>query len=228
MALPWFRGLLSLIFQETCPLCDQTAATVFCPDCQQRVQACQRSHPPEPQKLLAWGTYREGLREAIAALKFKNNPQLARPLGHWLAAAWLAQAPPQLRPLVVPLPMHAAKRHERGFDHAELLARHFCHYAHLPLAARGLERNRATQAMFQLNAQERQRNIAGAFTLGPDFRRRLPKRPILLLDDIYTTGATVKAAAQVLRRAELTLAGVVVLAVPRRSPRSTVPRSPSR
>ncbi len=219
MAIAFFRGLLSLIFLEECPLCHQRATDEFCPNCQGKVQTCQKPLPPKPTKIVVWGEYRDELRGAIAALKFRNNPQLARPLGHWLGRHWLAQAPPKLRPIVVPLPMYAEKRAERGFDQAELLARHFCHYTHLPLAARGLERTRATEAMFKLNLQQRQQNIKGAFALGADFRRRLPKRPVLLLDDIYTTGATMKTAAQVLQHHGIDVVGAVALAAPRRSSR---------
>ncbi|TVQ52762.1 MAG: ComF family protein, partial [Spirulina sp. DLM2.Bin59] len=94
MAIAFFRGLLSLIFLAKCPLCYQTAADEFCPDCQGKVQACLRPLPPKPTKVVVWGEYRDELRGAIAALKFRNNPQLARPLGPWLGGPRLGRAPP--------------------------------------------------------------------------------------------------------------------------------------
>lgn len=68
--------------------------------------------------------------------------------------------------------------------------------------------------MFNLNLSQRQENLTDAFQLGKNFRRRLPSRPILLLDDIYTTGTTVKAAAHILQRQGIQVAGILAVATP--------------
>ncbi|HEY9615854.1 MAG TPA: ComF family protein, partial [Microcoleaceae cyanobacterium] len=153
------------------------------------------------------------LKRAIAALKYDNHPELARPLGHWLAQVWFTHATvakPKLT--VVPIPLHADKRQLRGFNQAELLAEHFCDLTGLPLSRDGLLRSRVTEAQFQLSASDRAQNLTEAFSLGPAWSKQPPTNPVLLLDDIYTTGATARSAAQTLRRHGIRVYGIAALA----------------
>jgi ComF family protein len=144
-------------------------------------------------------------------LKYENNPQLARPMGHWMAQAWLATNP-KPDAIILPIPMHSSKQQKRGFNQAELLAESFCDYTRLPLELAGLERSRETTAQFGLTAADRAQNLAGAFTLGKSFLKQRPTQSVLLLDDIYTTGATVKSAIVTLRQHGIRVQGVIVLA----------------
>ncbi|MDX2215382.1 MAG: ComF family protein [Oculatellaceae cyanobacterium bins.114] len=213
-----FKPLLGLFLQSFCPVCQRSTPLDLCLDCERQVQRCQHPDPgaswQTPSPVFAWGDYGGALKRAIATLKYENQPQLARPLGHWLANAWLASPLSQTPVTVVPIPMHAAKRQKRGFDQAELLAEAFCDKTGLLLRRQGLERVRATTAQFELSAEARQQNLLGAFQLGREFRHRSPHSPVLLLDDVYTTGATVNAAAQTLRRHQIRVYGVVAIAKP--------------
>ncbi|MGB0561807.1 MAG: ComF family protein [Spirulinaceae cyanobacterium] len=213
-----WQGFLNLIFKQTCALCRQVADEPLCPDCQARIKQHRRPLPRKPVEVLAWGTYQAELREAIAALKYRNNPQVAQLLGGWLGAAWRASPMVKSRPIVIPIPMNPEKRRDRGFDQAELLARSFSHYARLPYCARGLVRVKSTQPLYNLGPRERQQTLKDAFALGPAFRRRPPQRPVLLIDDIFTTGATAKTATTLLRQHNIQVQGMVVLAV---TPRKT-------
>jgi ComF family protein len=162
--------------------------------------------------IFAWGRYGGSLKQAIAALKYENQPQLADLLGLWMGNAW-NRAYPLLNPaIVVPIPMHTSKQRERGFNQAVLLARAFCQTTRLPLKVQGLERQRATAAQFKLSATERQQNLKEAFCLGRALLKQHSSQPILLLDDIYTTGATAQAAAATLRAHGFQVQGIVVLA----------------
>jgi ComF family protein len=189
--------------ESACPLCSRSTATALCLTCQQRVQQSALSTPEQswqpPLPLFAWGRYDSSLKRAIAALKYENQPQLAEPLGQWLAQSWLASslAPSRHSIWVVPIPMHPEKQAQRGFNQAELLAASFCCYTGLPLKPNALRRGRATTPQFGLSATARLDNLAGAFELDAT----LPTgATVLLLDDIYTTGATAQAAAQALRQ----------------------------
>lgn len=209
-------GLADLLLQAQCPLCQRSTANPFCPDCQRQIQQCQFSQPERTQQeylsTFAWGHYSGALRRTIAAFKYENKPHLSRPLGHWLADAWLSH-PDRSKPcVVIPIPMHPDKQRQRGFNQAVLLAEHFCEQTQLPLQKEGLERSRETVAQFQLSVSEREQNLADAFSLGTAFRKRPPTAPVLLLDDIYTTGATACSAAQTLRRHGIRVQGLIVLA----------------
>jgi ComF family protein len=166
--------------------------------------------------VFAWGVYGGKLKQAIAALKYENQPQLARPLGHWLAQAWLNSQFASTRLIVVPIPLHADKQKQRGYNQAALLAQSFCALTMLHLQPRGLERIRGTEAQFPLSASEREKNLAMAFGLGPGFRHHRPASSVLLLDDVCTTGATARSAVQTLRQFGIQVYGLVALATSQR------------
>ncbi len=209
------RTLTNLFLQPVCPLCDRPTPQTICPACWAQVSRCTKSSPsqPTPQALpvLAWGTYQGVLKRAIAALKYGQHPELATPLGLGLGQRWQQTPLTPRSPLVVPIPMHTEKQRERGYNQADLIAKAFCAQTGLKLVRQGLIRQRATAPQFGLGVQARQQNLTGAFTLGPALPPRSPQ-PVLLLDDIYTTGTTVQAAAQELRRGGVSVCGVVTVA----------------
>jgi ComF family protein len=207
---------ISIFLKSNCPLCQRPTGKVFCVDCTRQLQRCQLSDRQIPSTeeipVFAWGIYGGTLKRAIAALKYDKKPQIAQPLGFWLAEAWLNFPSASNQPIVTPIPLHASKLKDRGFNQAELLARSFCQVTGLKLRSQGLERARHTIRQFELSGKEREQNLAGAFQLGSDFLHRHPARPVLLLDDIYTTGATARSAAQTLRQAGIEVCGVVAIA----------------
>lgn len=218
------ENLLELFLSTPCPLCARPTPKHLCQDCESRLQQLQFLNPGElwqpPFPVFAWGKYGGALKRAIAALKYDNQPQLARPLGHWLGQAWLKAVPtldpPRLdrailhRPTVVPIPLHASRQRQRGYNQAALLATAFCEATRMSQAS-GLVRIRATEAQFSLNLEARSQNLTDAFAVSQAFQQRPPKT-VLLLDDIYTTGATVRSAAQVLQQRQILVLGVVVVA----------------
>jgi ComF family protein len=210
-----FKSFLNLFLQSNCPLCQRPTEAELCPYCQRQLLSCQLNHPCQLWEgeipAFAWGSYRGALKRAIAALKYDNRPQLAQPLGRWLGEAWLkskiAAKTPKLT--VVPIPLHATKLQKRGYNQAELLARSFCSFTGLRLQSQGLKRVRSTEAQFGLSIAQREQNLANAFKID-----RPPTSPVLLLDDIYTTGATARSAAQVLHQSGILVYGLVAIAVP--------------
>jgi predicted amidophosphoribosyltransferase len=113
---------------------------------------------------------------------------------------------------VVPIPLHPQKQKERGFNQAELIAKAFCQITQYPLQNQGLTRVRNTEAMFNLKPLERQANIQQAFSVGQGLNQQKAKFPILLVDDIYTTGTTAKECIKVLKSHQLTVLGIVAIA----------------
>jgi ComF family protein len=171
--------------------------------------------------VVAWGIYGGALKRSLAAFKYDNHPELARPLGQWLGQSWLSSTAAKPSSLVaVPIPLHPSKLKQRGFNQAELLAEIFCNWTNLPLARQGLERTVATTPQFGLSAKDRAENLEGAFDLGVDFRRQVPRKRVILIDDIYTTGATIRTAAEVLRRHQISVYGVAVVAIGQQRPKS--------
>lgn len=211
------KPLLNLFLKQNCPLCERSAEGVFCRDCLRRVQHCQVDNVSrfwqEPLPLFPWGIYGGALKQAIAALKYDKQRAVACPLGHGLGQAWLKEAIASPPLTVIPIPLHADKQAQRGFNQAALLADAFCQVSRLPMCPEGLVRVRATEAQFSLSGGARLKNLADAFQVSDGLLRRPPRGSVLLLDDIFTTGATVQAAAQCLRQHQITVFGVVAIAV---------------
>jgi ComF family protein len=140
----------------------------------------------------------DGARRLVHALKYDGLSALAAPMGALLAptlADW-AIAPD----LVAPVPLHPGRERRRGFNQAALLARALAERAGLPVEARLLRRTRATAAQVRSGGVEARRaNVANAFAVTDAGRAR--GRTVLLVDDVCTTGATLRACADALRAA---------------------------
>lgn len=222
------KPFLNIFLKPICPLCQRSADREFCQYCERQVWRCQFPSGgqifPGRVPVFVWGKYQDSLQRAIAAMKYHDNPQIGRALGYWLADGWLASPLATFdKVAVVPIPMHKKKLKERGFNQAEVLARSFCQLTGLRLRRNGLARVKQTQALFGLSREERLETVKDAFVVGKDFsfgmlrkRNLRPRASVLLVDDIYTTGATVNAAIEVLQKAGIKVVGVVAIATTRK------------
>lgn len=207
LARDWFNGLLP----PSCLLCgaDSTAGllcpacsadlpalpTAQCPQCAEQTTHCERcgaclKTPPHFDGTLAVFRYDFPVDRIIHALKYGH--QLA--VAHWLARQLGERLPVQGR-LIIPLPLHAERLRERGFNQSMEIARSLGQHLGLPVDHSSLWRNRATPPQADLPMKERQKNVRGAFECNAD----LSGKEILLIDDVMTTGATANEAARVLK-----------------------------
>lgn len=215
------KPFLNIFLKSNCPLCRRPGDRELCQYCERQIMYCQFPHGgqifPGKVPVFVWGKYNNSLKRAITTMKYNDNPQIGRPLGYWLADGWLASPVATLdKVVVVPIPMHKKKLKERGFNQAEVLARNFCEFTGLQLRRNGLERVKQTPALFGLSREERLKTVTDAFVVGKDFCNRRPRVSVLLIDDIYTTGATVNAAIRVLQKASIKVVGVVAIATTRK------------
>jgi ComF family protein len=158
------------------------------------------------------------MKAAIHALKYDRLHSAARGLGGMLAEAigqLAVEAPPEM--LVVPVPLHRSKLAERGFNQARSLAGHalktLCKTHpqwRLTLASSTLMRLRATKSQAGLTPRQRRLNVRGAFTVSAPVA--VAGKHILVIDDIFTTGATARAAAKTLMEAGAVSVCVATLA----------------
>ena len=169
-----------------------------CPRCQER--------PPPFTRAFAPFAHEGPIARAIHLFKYEDRPELAAPLAALAirhSGAFLERAPR----LVCALPLHARRFRERRYDQAELLVAELCKLTGRARLA-GLERWRQTRRQVGLHESEREENVRGAFRA----RRPLGPEPVLLVDDVLTTGATARAAAAALRDAGATEVQVLALA----------------
>jgi ComF family protein len=166
---------------------------------------------------VAYGSYDGALRDLIHLLKFDQVRPAAPVLGRMLAecVASLEPALPAGSIAVVPVPLHAKKRSQRGFNQAEVIAQSALKHlerdgerfqvrevgagGRFELCARVLVRRRETGSQIGLTRHQRRENLRGAFAVKD--ATRIANRTVLLVDDVYTTGATASECARVLQRA---------------------------
>lgn len=165
------------------------------------------------QAVYSYGFYEGALRKLVHLFKYQRISTLAEPLGQLLVAA-LPRG--ERFDLIVPLPLHWWRRYRRGFNQAALLAKPVSRATGWPVEQL-LRRVKNTGAQAGLTRSARRRNVAGAFRV-TDAERLRGKR-VLLIDDVFTTGATAAAATAALRRAGAARVAVLTLArVDRRQP----------
>ena len=182
-----------------------------------------RMAPPPFVRAVAFGPYQGRMKQAIHALKYDRLHPAARRLGNMLAqtiAQLAGEAPAEM--LVVPIPLHKSKYAQRGFNQARSLAAYALkslrrsHPAwRLALASKTLMRLRATESQAGLSPHERRANVRGAFFVSDP--AAVAAKHVLLIDDILTTGATVRAASSALARAGAASVWVATLARTRRA-----------
>ena len=184
-----------------------------------------RAVPPMFERAVAYAAYEDELRELVHLLKYERMGGLADLLGGYLAETILTLCEHAARELiVVAVPLFPSKERRRGYNQSVLLAD--AAISHLRALAPDwtlrrvdgvLMRRRDTRSQFELNPRSRRRNLEGAFAA--DASQITPGCEVLLIDDIYTTGATARECSRVLRRAG---AGKVWVATLARAQKPTV------
>lgn len=178
------RPSLVIAGPPRCPRCWKVASEI-CPDC---------SADPVIDGLRSAFLYDGPARQSVLALKYEGvsaaADELAGLMAHTLEG-WTGGGD-----VMVPVPLHRSRRRSRGFNQSALLARGYSRHVGLEVSEGLLKRARATQSQASgLNADERRANVEGAFLAADS----LDGRSVLLVDDVVTTGATIRACARALR-----------------------------
>ena len=158
----------------------------------------------------AFGVYDGDLMEAVHLFKYGRKTALVKPLSALVRRTFFHWWDRDEVDLIVPVPLHVKRLRERGFNQAYLLIRKWAKEAGIPFDGLTLQRHRYTEPQTALSRAKRKRNMRGAFSLR-DGGRVVGKR-ILLVDDVYTTGATVNECARVLTKAGAKSVDVLTLA----------------
>jgi ComF family protein len=214
--------VLAVVFPQACPAChrslDRPTRGPLCGDCWLRLPrhpqpacACGGSASPAGacgrcrRGLSAFaagaslGPFEGPLRTAIHELKYGGQRRVAARLAEAALQDETVRALVATAAVLVPVPLHPRRRRERGFNQSELLAREIGRRTGTPVAPAALVRRADTRPQTGLSAAARRANVKGAFAVRQ--RVRVAGRCVVLVDDVYTTGATARACARALREA---------------------------
>lgn len=172
----------------------------LCFGCAQREAAGQAAGYDKGHACTGYGACAQAV---IFSLKYGGRADIGDTLGEMLYDCMLSQYGPDelagMYDLVIPVPIHRDKLKRRGFNHAELIGRGFAERAGLCFDGGALVRTRGTVPMKGLSPEERRANIRGAFEIENSRLPQISDARILLIDDIFTTGATIDELSRLLK-----------------------------
>ena len=193
---PGCRDTLRFLRSPLCPRCGIPFATAGGTD--HPCGACITDPPPF---VAARGAlfFEGAARDLVHRYKYEQRTHLVHPLGLLTAKALTAFAAGSGAGLIVPVPLHARRLRQRGFNQALLLGEFLARSWRLPLNRHNLRRTRWTEPQINLSAAERSANVRGAFAVADP--GQLAGRRVILVDDVFTTGSTVAECSRTLLRA---------------------------
>ncbi|QFI67453.1 Competence protein F [Sinorhizobium alkalisoli] len=155
--------------------------------------------PPVFDRLRSVALHQGIARDLVHGLKYRDRTDLAPMMAEWMIRA--SDGAVAAADVIVPVPLHAFRLWRRKFNQAAELARVIAELAGRPYRPDALRRIKRTSRQVGLGLRVREDNVSGAFAVPEGVRLILAGKNIVLVDDVYTTGATVSAATRALKRA---------------------------
>ena len=213
-------ALVSLVFPPICPICNRIAPfSGICPGCEKKLTPVTGPHCAKCGKTVDEGekycidcrqgthVYDEGCAAyeydeymSTSMYRFKYNGK--REFANWYAGAMAKRLSAKIRgwdpQVIIPVPVHRSRLKKRGYNQAALIAKELSKHVKIPVRNDLASRVAATKVQKELGALSRQNNLKKAFNVTPNV---VKYETVLIVDDIYTTGATIDALAHVLKAA---------------------------
>ncbi len=214
LATRWLEAGLDLFIPLRCAGCGRLGQ-VWCHDCDQSLarlsgplcpicggsrkhgatcRACRQA--ALTLRARSYARYQGPLLSAVLNLKYRPNRRMAAVMAGWLAG--IVRGDENDYQLVVPVPLGPSRQRRRGYNQAALISKALAAELHLDHLKHGLERVRETDSQVGLNPNTRRKNVERAFQSASD---KVQDKAVILVDDVFTTGATLAACATALRQA---------------------------
>ena len=168
------------------------------------------ANPPPFDKLRSVLLYDELARKLVSRIKYSDRTDLLRWVVNWMNTAGVEVL--NEVDVIIPVPLHPSRLRIRRFNQAGELANRLAKLNQKEFLPELLIRKKATRQQVGLSERERARNVLGAFVVPQEMKITLKGKRVLLIDDVYTTGSTVKAASRALKRGGASHINVLVFA----------------
>lgn len=159
--------------------------------------------PPEFERARSAFVHTGVAKKLISRLKFGDRPDLSVFCARMMASAGRELFEPfegYGRPVLVPVPLHRHRQWHRRYNQSTQLARALAKLVGLDVDPLCVMRTKSTKPQIGLSAEQRAANVAGAFKTSPDMLERLNNRPVIIVDDVITTGSTINAMTRALKK----------------------------
>ncbi|MCX7984625.1 MAG: ComF family protein [Bacteroidetes bacterium] len=206
--------VVNFIFPPTCIVCSRPLPNLVCQDCWEALPSIANDpalFANTLRKLTTDSTiqtlvscyifeYQGPLQQIIHALKYRGYSSVGIQLGELLGTSIRESG--LTADLIIPVPLHKRKQRERGYNQAECIAKGMAKVLTIPYNTSILTRHRYTKSQTKLTVTEREYNMKNAFSVNPQWLPCLSHKTCIVVDDVITTGATIKACANALSQAQ--------------------------
>ena len=214
------ENIIVLFWPETCPFCQKVCKEGICTECRERLEFlrireprcmqcgkqirsmekeycydCMHTHHYYEQGLSLWN-HKAPVNQSIYQFKYHNQRRYGELYSQELVKNFQKEIRRWNPDVIIPVPLHRARRRKRGYNQAQILAENLGRMLCIPVDSKSLARRKKTSPQKKLGHNERKKKLKNAFAVTPAFRS---VRKVLLVDDIYTTGNTLDAAAKALK-----------------------------
>lgn len=221
----WVCAIGNVVYPPACPGCGRITGrhAGFCPECWREIRFIERPYcevlglpfsydpgrgmlsaeaiadPPVFDRLRAVAIYDGSARNLVHSLKYRDRTDLAAMMAGWMLRA--SEGHVVACDAILPVPLHRRRFLSRKFNQSAELARHLARQAGRPYLSATLVRIKNTRRQVGLTARARTENVRAAFGIASGHEADVFGKRIVLVDDVFTTGATVSAATRALRKA---------------------------
>ncbi len=215
-AQPYSDAVLNFIYPPGCIICMtrlEPGLTLICQTCwqslpridnaenQKQNRANLDSNKSQISKFLAVWEFNSAVQDLIHEIKFFGKKSFAKFVGEELADLMAQDQDYVEADLIIPVPLHKTRLRERGFNQSLLLSQAILKKTNIPVHQKVLQRIKYTKPQSKLDARERQQNVKDAFrVIDPS---AVKGKTVILVDDVLTTGSTIRACAESLKSAEV-------------------------
>ncbi len=211
------NNILELVYPPTCGFCGKICSNYICTKCYAKIKKYEIKNRKNYKvkdmyfdEMYNVFRYEEDIRNILIRYKFQNKAYLYKTFSKIILNNKKICGNLKKYDIIIPVPIHKKRKHRRGYNQTELVAKEISHQLKIKMGKDVLIKNINTKAQSELSKKERNDNIKGAFKV--QNLQKIKNKKILLIDDIYTTGNTANECSKMLKLAGAKNIGILTIA----------------